>query len=55
MLTTVILITRYNFITDYADSRDYIEHIKNNFISDYANYDDFQYQIRNNFITDYAV
>ena len=55
MLTTMDLNTRYNLITDYADSRDYLEYIKNNFISDYANYDDFQYQIRNNFFTDYAL
>ena len=53
-LTMLILNTRYTFITDYADFRDYIQHIKNNFTSDYANYADFQYQIRNNFITDYA-
>ena len=53
-LTTLILNTRYNFITDYADFRDYTRYIKNNFISDYTNYADFQYQIRNNFITDYT-
>ena len=41
MLTTMILNTRYNFFTDYADFRDYLGHIKNNFISDYANYADF--------------
>ena len=54
MLTTLILNTRYNFITDYADFRDYMQHIKSNFSSDYANYADFQNQIRNNFITDDA-
>ena len=53
-LTTLIWNTRYNFITDYADFRDYTQYIKNNFTSDYTNYADFQYQIRNNFITDYA-
>ena len=47
----LILNTRYTFITDYVDFRDYIQHIKNNFTSDYANYADFQYQITHNFIT----
>ena len=56
MLTTLILNSRYNFITDYAEFRDYIQHIKkNNFTSDHVNYAGFQYQIRNNLITDYAV
>ena len=45
--------TKYTFITDYADFRDYIQYIKNNFTSDYANYADLKYQIRNNFITHY--
>ena len=53
-LTTLILNTRYTFITDYADFRDDIQRIKNNFTSDYTNFADFQYQIKNNFITDYA-
>ena len=52
MLTTLILNTRFNFITNYAGLRDYIQYINNNFTSDYNNYGDFQYQILNNFITD---
>ena len=51
MQATLILNTRYTFLSDYAD---YIQHIKNNFASDYANYADFQYQMTNNFITDYV-
>ena len=48
----LILNTRYNSNTDYADFTDYIQHIKNNFTSDYANYADFQYLTSNKFTTD---
>ena len=54
MLTTLILNTRYTFITDYTNFKDYIQNIKNNFTSDYADYAHFQYNMKNNSIPDYA-
>ena len=53
-MSSLILNTRFNLITNYADFRDYIQYISNNFTSLYTNYADFQYQIRNNFISDYS-